>query len=199
MRSRRSSKRSRACRRTTGSRHESGRNPPCSTPAAGSTHTPAIGRRRTPRSPFWPSTPHRCAARPRRSSCCRLSPWSAPVTSARAFSTPAWRLRTYRQGTGPWESDNRRPTYSRWCQIPKPRGPPWSSIASTSPCPRDRTEDGRCAISEIVYTRTDGAGALAQFDELTEIHQKIYAEPPYNNAPKYDRHQFITAARELVP
>lgn len=46
-------------------------------------------------------------------------------------------------------------------------------------------------MSEIVFARTDGEGAVAQLDELTAVHQEVYAEPPYDNAPKYGRNQFI--------
>ncbi|GAA2089442.1 GNAT family N-acetyltransferase [Actinomadura alba] len=51
-------------------------------------------------------------------------------------------------------------------------------------------------MSDIAFARRDGDGALAQLDELTEIHQQVYAEAPYNNAPKYGRHQFILRTTE---
>jgi hypothetical protein len=50
-------------------------------------------------------------------------------------------------------------------------------------------------MTGIDYARLDGAAALEILDELADVHQRIYTEPPYNDASKYGRHQFLQRTR----
>ncbi|MFD0850877.1 GNAT family N-acetyltransferase [Actinomadura adrarensis] len=44
----------------------------------------------------------------------------------------------------------------------------------------------------------DGEQALALLDELAVLYERVYAEPPYNSAPKFSRARFLVRTREQV-
>jgi hypothetical protein len=50
-------------------------------------------------------------------------------------------------------------------------------------------------MSGVTLTRLDGAEAVEFLDECADLYVRVYAEPPYNSAPKFSRDRFLSRTR----
>ncbi|MFC5748687.1 GNAT family N-acetyltransferase [Actinomadura rugatobispora] len=50
--------------------------------------------------------------------------------------------------------------------------------------------------TEVELRSQDGHEALGMLDELADLYVQVYAEPPYNSAPKFSRARFLERTRE---
>jgi ribosomal protein S18 acetylase RimI-like enzyme len=52
------------------------------------------------------------------------------------------------------------------------------------------------AEAEAEFGRHDGHAAVDLVDELADLYQRVYAEPPYDSAPRFSPGRFISRTRE---
>jgi GNAT superfamily N-acetyltransferase len=51
-------------------------------------------------------------------------------------------------------------------------------------------------MSEADLSRHVGHIPLGMLDEMADLYERVYAEPPYNSAPKFSRTRFVSRTRE---
>ncbi|TYK50722.1 GNAT family N-acetyltransferase [Actinomadura decatromicini] len=51
---------------------------------------------------------------------------------------------------------------------------------------------------DVTLTALDQTAALDALDELATLYEEIYAEPPYNSAPKFSGDRFLARTREQI-
>ncbi|WP_067471568.1 GNAT family N-acetyltransferase [Actinomadura hibisca] len=51
-------------------------------------------------------------------------------------------------------------------------------------------------MPNIDFQNLDGHQALDVLDDLADLYVQVYAEPPYNSAPKFSRDRFVERTRE---
>ncbi|XVQ10304.1 N-acetyltransferase family protein [Spirillospora sp. CA-255316] len=51
-------------------------------------------------------------------------------------------------------------------------------------------------MADVELRFQDGHRALDILEELADLYERVYAEPPYNSAPKFSRSRFLARTRE---
>lgn len=75
------------------------------------------------------------------------------------------------------------------CQTSTPKAP-GTAIVGTACC-----SSSGMKMSDVVLTHLDGAEAAEFLDECAGLYVQVYAEPPYDSAPKFSRDRFLSRTR----
>lgn len=53
-------------------------------------------------------------------------------------------------------------------------------------------------MPDVTWARLDGFEAIEPLEECADLYVQVYAEPPYNGAPKFSRDRFLSRTRRQM-
>ncbi|PKK15561.1 hypothetical protein [Thermomonospora sp. CIF 1] len=53
-------------------------------------------------------------------------------------------------------------------------------------------------MPDVTWARLDGFEAIELLEECADLYVQVYAEPPYNGAPKFSRDRFLSRTRRQM-